>query len=55
MSPHTDNMVGFCPGLRKALLQETGGESDFGIVSLVYSKRILLMRLKRCFDVHLSH
>ncbi|KAJ3879969.1 Alpha/Beta hydrolase protein [Lentinula edodes] len=37
MSPHTDNMVGFCPGLRKALLQETGGELDFGIASLVYT------------------
>ncbi|KAJ3788332.1 Alpha/Beta hydrolase protein [Lentinula aff. detonsa] len=37
MTPFVDNMVGYCPGLRKALLKQTGGEQDFGIAALVYT------------------
>ncbi|KAJ4482153.1 Alpha/Beta hydrolase protein [Lentinula aciculospora] len=37
MTPFTDNMIGFCPGLREALLKQTGGDKDIGIVALVYT------------------
>ncbi|KAJ3763685.1 Alpha/Beta hydrolase protein [Lentinula raphanica] len=37
MTPFVDNMLLYCPGLRKALLKQTGGKQDFGIAALVYT------------------